>query len=48
MGQWLGTQLVSMRMGVGLIPGLTQWVKYPVLSQVATSRHRCSSDLALP
>ena len=29
----------------GLIPGLAQWVKEPVLSQVFSVAHRCGSDL---
>ena len=31
----------------GLIPGLTQWVKDPVLPQAAVVGCRCSPDLVL-
>ena len=32
---------------VGLIPGLTPWVKDPVLPQAMDVGHRCSSDPVL-
>ena len=45
MTQWVKNP-ISIHEDVGLIPGLNQWIKDPVLLQAVVIGHRCGLDLA--